>query len=146
MNNLYTILESKNTLAFWVTATVSLTQNPRVAQRGGCTHPPHSPCLRDCVHEWGLVVCMYRYNAPSKESTFCFLAQTCVYLQNYICVILTPYIFWDTLHLVEILTISPKIAFALLWLLYWLSMGKNKFWENFRGVPWCFLLSVKKWI
>ena len=31
-----------------------------------------------------------------------------------------------------------KIASALIWLLYWLSIGKTKFWENFRGVPWCF--------
>jgi len=43
----------------------------------------------------------------------------------------------------------PEIASALLWLLYGLFIGKNKFWENFsKRVLWCFYndLSVKKWI
>ena len=53
--------------------------------------------------------------------------------------ILTPYISWDTVHFVEILTIYPKIASALLWLLYRLYMGKNNFWENLsKRVLWCF--------
>jgi len=40
--------------------------------------------------------------------------------------ILTPYISRDTVHFVEILTIYPKIASALLWFLYGLYLGKNK--------------------
>jgi len=47
------------------------------------------------------------------------------------------------------LTIYPKIASALLWLLCGLYMGKNKFWGNLsKRVLWCFYddLSVKKWI
>jgi len=62
--------------------------------------------------------------------------------------VLTPYISWDTVHFVEILTAHPKIANALLWLLYGLYMGENTFWENLSKVLWCFYddLSVKKWI
>jgi len=45
--------------------------------------------------------------------------------------ILTPYIFWDTVHFVEILKIHPKIASALLWLLYGLYMGKTNFEKTF---------------
>jgi len=41
--------------------------------------------------------------------------------------ILTPYISCDTVHFVEILTIYTKMASALLWLLYVIYMGKNKF-------------------
>jgi len=43
--------------------------------------------------------------------------------------ILTPYISWDTVHFVEILTIYPKIASVLLWLLYGLYKlwGKTSF-------------------
>jgi len=49
--------------------------------------------------------------------------------------ILTPYISWDTVHFVEILTIYPKSASALLWLLY----GEKPILRNFsKGVLWCF--------
>ena len=43
--------------------------------------------------------------------------------------ILTPYISWDTVHFVEMLSIDPKIASALLWLLYGLYYiwGKTNF-------------------
>ena len=40
--------------------------------------------------------------------------------------ILTPYISWDTVHFVGILTIYPKIASALVWLLYGLYYGEKQ--------------------
>ena len=66
--------------------------------------------------------------------------------------ILTPYISWDTVHFVEILTIYPKIASALLYF-YGFSMGyigrrtnSEKTPKEFFDVFYDDLSVKKKWI
>ena len=76
-----TIRILSDTLSEWYTQWVSHLE-PQGGPRRGLCCPPHSPCLRGCMHGWGLVlcICVHRVQCCSNAKHSGIICKTVAYI------------------------------------------------------------------